>query len=227
MHGEGNESMDKTILGNFIAENRKKKDITQKEMADAIGVSPSAVSKWECGKSFPDIELLLELAKVFDMQVEELVNCKRNEEPTSDDVNDFSEELEEITKEASKKKSKYKNKIILACICIIFIITMVNAFNVLDKPAKFHIADMYFDENEYGKSCFINVIFIGKNKELTEKILNDYEKTIYDGWQEGLYATPDTDEIIVKIYLDYEAIEEDKPLYKITLYNLSGNWQQN
>jgi len=227
MHGEGNESMDKTILGNFIAENRKKKDITQKDMADAIGVSPSAVSKWECGKSFPDIELLLELAKVLDMQVEELVNCKRNEEPTSDDVNDFSEALEKITRETSKKKSKYKNKIILVCIFLFFIVTVVAVFNSLDKPAKFYIVDMYFDDNEYGKSCFINVIFIGKNKELTEKILNDYEKTIREGWQEGLYASPDTDEIIVNIYSDYEALEEDKPLYEITLYNLSGNWQQN
>jgi len=227
MHGEGNESMDKTILGNFIAENRKKKDITQKEMADAIGVSPSAVSKWECGKSFPDIELLLELAKVLDMQVEELMNCKRNEELTSDDVNDFLEDPVKIIEEINSKKLKNKNKIIITCIFLFLIVTVVAVFNSLDKPAKFYIVDMYFDDNEYGKSCFINVIFIGKNKELTEKILNDYEKTIYDGWQEGLYATPDTDEIIVKIYLDYEAIEEDKPLYKITLYNLSGNWQQN
>jgi len=227
MHGEGNESMDKTILGNFIAENRKKKDITQKEMADAIGVSPSAVSKWECGKSFPDIELLLELAKVLDMQVEELMNCKRNEELTSDDVNDFLEDPVKIIEEINSKKLKNKNKIIITCIFLFLIVTVVAVFNSLDKPAKFYIVDMYFDDNEYGKSCFINVIFIGKNKELTEKILNDYEKTIREGWQEGLYASPDTDEIIINIYSDYEALEKDKPLYQLTLYNLSGIWQQN
>jgi len=196
-------------------------------MADAIGVSPSAVSKWECGKSFPDIELLLELAKVLDMQVEELMNCKRNEELTSDDVNDFLEDPVKIIEEINSKKLKNKNKIIITCIFLFLIVTVVAVFNSLDKPAKFYIVDMYFDDNEYGKSCFINVIFIGKNKELTEKILNDYEKTIREGWQEGLYASPDTDEIIINIYSDYEALEKDKPLYQLTLYNLSGIWQQN
>lgn len=51
---------------------RSKYDITQKELAEALGCSEKAVSKWECGLSIPDIQLLLLVAKHFKTNVESL-----------------------------------------------------------------------------------------------------------------------------------------------------------
>lgn len=45
-------------MGKFIAEIRKEKNMTQKDLANVLYVSDRAVSKWERGKSFPDISLL-------------------------------------------------------------------------------------------------------------------------------------------------------------------------
>ena len=59
-------------LGKKISELRKEKGITQEELAERLGVSPQAVSKWENDLSCPDIMLLPELAKLFDVTIDEL-----------------------------------------------------------------------------------------------------------------------------------------------------------
>ncbi len=51
--------------GNFIAELRKSKGLTQKEIAEKIGVLPKTVSKWETGHGFPDVSLVTKLAEIL------------------------------------------------------------------------------------------------------------------------------------------------------------------
>jgi transcriptional regulator with XRE-family HTH domain len=60
-------------IGTIIATKRKEKGITQEELANHLGVSKPAVSKWESGQSYPDILLLPILASFFDITVDELI----------------------------------------------------------------------------------------------------------------------------------------------------------
>ena len=53
---------------------RKQLGVTQEQIADYIGVSRAAVSKWEKGLSYPDIMLLPKLADIFNITIEELFN---------------------------------------------------------------------------------------------------------------------------------------------------------
>ena len=64
-------------LGKKIRESRQKAGLTQEKLADKLGVSPQAVSKWENGSNMPDIILLPALADVFDITVDELLGCVR------------------------------------------------------------------------------------------------------------------------------------------------------
>ena len=59
-------------IGNKIIEKRKELKLTQEELADHLGVSKPAVSKWESGQSYPDITLLPVIATYFDITVDEL-----------------------------------------------------------------------------------------------------------------------------------------------------------
>lgn len=68
--------IDKKQFGGFIAELRKQKGITQKELAEKLFVSDKAVSKWECGLSMPDIILLKPLSEVLGVTVAELLECR-------------------------------------------------------------------------------------------------------------------------------------------------------
>lgn len=65
--------MDTIKIGQYIAYKRKQRGFTQKELADTLSVTNKAVSKWETGASLPDISILMELATVFDISVDELL----------------------------------------------------------------------------------------------------------------------------------------------------------
>lgn len=65
-------------LGKNIANRRKMLHLTQEELAEKLGVSAQAVSKWENDISIPDISLLINLADLFETSLDELV---RNKEP--------------------------------------------------------------------------------------------------------------------------------------------------
>lgn len=60
------------VLGENIRRFRKKTKMTQEELADKIGVSFQAVSKWENAQSAPDISLLPLLAEVFNCRIDDL-----------------------------------------------------------------------------------------------------------------------------------------------------------
>ena len=66
-------------LNNRIKALRKAKDITQEQLAEMIGISPQAVSRWECGTTFPDIMLLPRLAEVFNITTDELLGVNEKE----------------------------------------------------------------------------------------------------------------------------------------------------
>lgn len=57
----------------FIAEQRKRKKITQVQLAKELGVTQGAVSQWEKGLSFPDVRLLVKLSEVLECTVDELL----------------------------------------------------------------------------------------------------------------------------------------------------------
>ena len=61
-------------LGKNIAELRKKSNLTQEELANMLGVSPQAVSKWENDAACPDISLLPKIAEIFGVTIDELMN---------------------------------------------------------------------------------------------------------------------------------------------------------
>lgn len=66
-------------IGKRISEYRKKKNLKQDELAEMLGVSPQAVSKWENDLSCPDISLLPELSRIFGVSIDEIVQGKKEE----------------------------------------------------------------------------------------------------------------------------------------------------
>lgn len=72
--------MNSKIIGSFIKELRTQKNITQKELAEKIGVTDKAVSRWETGKGIPDVSLLIPLSNVLGITVNELLIGEKVEE---------------------------------------------------------------------------------------------------------------------------------------------------
>lgn len=80
--------MDAIKTGGLIAQRRKEKELTQKDLAETLHISTQAVSKWERGLSCPDIGLLEPLAESLDLTVTELLSGQRGEEPREEVVRD-------------------------------------------------------------------------------------------------------------------------------------------
>ena len=70
-------------IGETIASLRKKKGMTQNELAEKMNVTDKAVSKWERDLSCPDINTISKLADILDVSVEELLKTKKKENPNT------------------------------------------------------------------------------------------------------------------------------------------------
>lgn len=79
-------------IGTVIRTYRKKKDMTQEEMADRLGVTTPAVNKWENGVSQPDIALLAPIARLLGITLDELLSF--HEELSNDEINHIIKELD-------------------------------------------------------------------------------------------------------------------------------------
>ena len=66
--------MDQIKIGKFIAECRKKNNLTQKQLAEKLNITDRAISKWENGKTMPDSSIMLDLCKELKISVNELLS---------------------------------------------------------------------------------------------------------------------------------------------------------
>ena len=66
--------MDQIKIGRFISEKRKERGFTQMQLAEQLGITDRAVSKWETGKSLPDASVMLELCRLLNITVNDLLN---------------------------------------------------------------------------------------------------------------------------------------------------------
>ena len=100
--------MDQILIGRFIAQERKRKGYTQKQLSEKLGISDKTVSKWERGNGFPEVSLLLPLCNELDITVNELLSGERVSEE------DYRKKAEENMVNLVKEAQESKKKIILS-----------------------------------------------------------------------------------------------------------------
>lgn len=119
--------MDEERIGKFIAEVRKQVGLTQKELAEKIGVSDKTISKWECGKSIPDIFYLDALCSSLNISVNELISGKCLTE--TDYSNKAEENIMALIKENEKIRKKSVVKYIVGIVLVIVTFFLMIACN--------------------------------------------------------------------------------------------------
>ena len=93
--------MDQEKIGKFISSCRKEAGLTQAALADKLGITDRAVSKWETGKSLPDASIMIELCNLLGITVNELLT---GEHITMEDYKNKAEEnLLEMTQKVEKR----------------------------------------------------------------------------------------------------------------------------
>ena len=99
--------MNQVKIGKFIASKRKEQGLTQLQLAEKLGITDRAVSKWETGKSLPDASLMPELCKLLKISINDLL-CG---EVVS--VENYNEKAEKALLEMVKKEEMQNKKLIM------------------------------------------------------------------------------------------------------------------
>lgn len=99
--------MDNKKIGTFIAIKRKQKGMTQKQLAEKLGVTNKAISKWETGEGYPDITTIPILAEVLNITTDELLSGKEKYDNSKHIKVENSEELAEYI--INKDILRFKN----------------------------------------------------------------------------------------------------------------------
>ena len=117
--------MDQIKIGEFIAEERKAKKYTQRELADKLSISDKTISKWERGNGFPEVSLLLPLCNELEITVNELLSGERLQ------AMDYKKKAEKNMVNLVKEAQESKKKIIMsAMVGVLVIVAAVPLFVV-------------------------------------------------------------------------------------------------
>lgn len=154
--------MEQEKVGKFIAACRKEKQLTQADLAEKLNITNKAVSKWETGRGMPDASILLELSKILEVTVNELLSGEKLQ------VEEYKIKAEEniITISKEKEKNKRKSNIIkvllfISIIMIIFILIVLPKYLggfILNEGEKITLTNLddIIIENESLKSILEN-----------------------------------------------------------------------
>ena len=143
--------MDLKMNGKFLSELRKEQGLTQKQLAEVLGVSDKTISKWECGRGFPDVSMMSPLCEALHISINELVSGQKL---SADDYLERAEENMKSLIQDNENKKKGTIRGILTSIAWILGLILVLAFlpTVTSSPKT---VIFYFD-----MIAFLQVLFV-------------------------------------------------------------------
>ena len=105
--------MDQIKIGKFIAECRKKQNLTQAQLAEKLDITDRAISKWETGKAMPDFDIMLDLCDILEIKVNELLCGEMIE------IEHKDEQLNELIFQMAKNEERYHKRLLHSAYVII------------------------------------------------------------------------------------------------------------
>lgn len=116
--------IDQIKIGSFLRELRKEKELTQEQLAEKFGVSSRSVSRWENGNTMPELNILVELADYYEVDIKEIIDGERKSEIMK------KEEKETLQKVADYAEAEKKTAVKRKCIAT-FLGTFIFALCIL------------------------------------------------------------------------------------------------
>ena len=109
--------MDQKKIGGFLKELRKEKGVTQEQLAERFFVSGRTVSRWETGSNMPEVDLLIQLADYYEVELRELLDGERRSENMDEEMKETVLKVADYSNEEKRKLSRR--------MCILFSVGVV------------------------------------------------------------------------------------------------------
>lgn len=171
-------------LGKFLASLRNEKGLTQEELADKLFIDKRKISRWECGTSTPEFDMLIKLSEILDVSLYELSICKRLEKEriSRKAINKFKS-IKDF------KKYKLKKKILIVFYILIAIVFGITLTYTIRNQGSVQIYELKsLDDNYSIKGNYIKykdrdlllISFVAKKSESKNYVSNDCSFEFYD-----------------------------------------------
>lgn len=199
-------------IGKHLKTLREKNNLTQEQLADKLFVSRSNVSKWERNISLPDAETLLELSKIFNVSVDDIL-LGNNKNDSSGVLNIY------------KQIEKQKKIMLIICVSSIIIILLFLIYYFL----SFYNSNKIFLVNGYGNESYFNngIIIYTKEKEYlslgkinSKKDILRMKLVVSINNEENIIYETTSDEIFLLESRGYNELELSKILLNKNKLNL-------
>lgn len=132
--------MDLNKTGKFILEERKKKNFTQKQLADILNVSDRTISKWECGKGFPEVSLLQPLCNALEISVNELLTGERLDKDNY--LKTAEQKMVHLVEEKKENRTKLMLILLMGLLSIVSFVTLMGVVNTYGEIIGDQAKDM-------------------------------------------------------------------------------------
>ena len=139
--------MNQKKIGKFIAQKRKGKNLTQEQIAEKLGVSINAVSKWERGLCLMDMSLLKPLSQILDVTINEILSGE--EIKTEDIINKADENIVNLTELYDLKSSKIGVDVFTIVTLVLLIYYGKKEMNCLGFAMIWFVYRMTYSYNKY------------------------------------------------------------------------------
>ena len=125
--------MEQNKIGKFISKKRKEQNLTQMQLAEKLGITDRAVSKWETGKAMPDASIMLELCALLKITVNDLLSGEVVSMGNYDEATEKNL-LEMVRQKEQSDKRLLSAEIVLVIVSLGFVGAMLAVASLIQMP---------------------------------------------------------------------------------------------
>ena len=195
--------MDYKKIGQFIAKLRKEKKMTQEKLADLLFVDRTTISKWEQGQNNINTEVLLKIAEIFNVTLNEMII---GEKQTKSNIN----EINDVTVTIIRKNNKFKKYLFFSLIFILILISSFFVYYFVNNYNSIMVYEIHGENNKFATHDGLLVVSrekayiqLGDIQNLSdEEIVSTRLYYMKNDKKEVFYEVDDTDVFYTTTYKD-------------------------
>ena len=172
---QGGTKMDQMKIGSFLKELRKEKNLTQEQLAEQFYTSRRTVSRWETGSNMPDLDVLIDLADFYGVELRELLDGERKSEKMDKELEETVLKVADYSNEEKIKLTKLMHWFFVFGLIAVFINFIMTVF----EPANPSSAFEFFKGLSLGISTGIIILGVIWTSKLGTKLYN-FKQRILD-----------------------------------------------
>ena len=137
--------MNQQKMGEFLKLLRKENGLTQEELAEKFYTSSRTVSRWETGKTPPDLNTLIELADFYNVDIREIIDGERKENNMDKETKETLQKVAEYAEEENKRLNNRLSAMLLVSGLLLTLSALLSTSGITESPLRSILTEEFCD----------------------------------------------------------------------------------